>query len=89
MRVVHSALHARHDGGVELHRGALVPSFDSPARAQFLLEALQGHGFAIGPPRDILAARLPTVLVQEGGYAVAEIGANVAGVLAAFADRTL
>ena len=37
-----------------------------------------------------LAARgLPTVLVQEGGYAVAEIGANVAGVLDAFAGRTL
>ena len=30
---------------------------------------------------------LPTVLVQEGGYAVAEIGANVAGVLGAFASR--
>ncbi len=27
---------------------------------------------------------LPTVLVQEGGYAVAEIGENVAGVLGAF-----
>ena len=37
----------------------------------------------------LAAAGLPTVLVQEGGYAVAEIGANVAGVLAAFADRTL
>lgn len=32
-----------------------------------------------------LAARgLPTVLVQEGGYAVREIGTNVAGVLGAF-----
>jgi acetoin utilization deacetylase AcuC-like enzyme len=32
----------------------------------------------------------PTVLVQEGGYAVAEIGANVAGVLSAFkGDRHL
>jgi acetoin utilization deacetylase AcuC-like enzyme len=30
---------------------------------------------------------LPTVIVQEGGYAVAEIGANVAGVLGAFASR--
>jgi acetoin utilization deacetylase AcuC-like enzyme len=29
---------------------------------------------------------LPTVLVQEGGYAVAEIGENVAGVLGAFGD---
>ena len=27
---------------------------------------------------------LPTVLVQEGGYAVAELGDNVAAVLAAF-----
>jgi hypothetical protein len=27
---------------------------------------------------------LPTVFVQEGGYAVAEIGANVAGVLGEF-----
>ena len=32
----------------------------------------------------LAAAGLPTVLVQEGGYAVAEIGDNVAGVLAAF-----
>jgi acetoin utilization deacetylase AcuC-like enzyme len=29
---------------------------------------------------------LPAVLVQEGGYAVAEIGENVAGVLGAFRD---
>ena len=34
----------------------------------------------------IAALGLPTVLVQEGGYAVAEIGANVTGVLEAFAD---
>lgn len=33
----------------------------------------------------IAALGLPTVLVQEGGYAVAEIGDNVASVLAAFA----
>jgi acetoin utilization deacetylase AcuC-like enzyme len=33
----------------------------------------------------IAALGLPTVLVQEGGYAVAEIGDNVAAVLAAFA----
>jgi acetoin utilization deacetylase AcuC-like enzyme len=30
---------------------------------------------------------LPTVLVQEGGYAVEEIGINVAGVLGAFDAR--
>ena len=32
MIVVQSPLHARHDGGMELHRGALVPSFESPDR---------------------------------------------------------
>ena len=36
---------------------------------------------------ELLAALgRPAVLVQEGGYAVAEIGENVAGVLGAFAD---
>lgn len=34
--------------------------------------------------RRLAAAGLPTVLVQEGGYAVREIGTNVAGVLGAF-----
>ncbi len=33
----------------------------------------------------VAALGLPTVLVQEGGYAVEEIGDNVAGVIAAFA----
>jgi acetoin utilization deacetylase AcuC-like enzyme len=53
MRVIYSPLHARHDGGVELHRGALVPSFESPARAQYILEALQRDGFGVLPPRDM------------------------------------
>jgi acetoin utilization deacetylase AcuC-like enzyme len=61
MKVVYSPLHARHDGGVELHRGALVPSFESPARAQFILEALQQGGFEIVPPRDMPEARLQGV----------------------------
>lgn len=34
--------------------------------------------------RRLAAAGLPTVLVQERGYAVREIGTNVAGVLGAF-----
>ena len=36
----------------------------------------------------LAALRLPTVLVQEGGYAVREIGRNVAGVLQAFQTGT-
>ena len=58
MRVIHSPLQARHDGGVELHRGALVPSFESPMRAHYILDALQRDGFEVVPPRDIPESRL-------------------------------
>ncbi len=65
MKVVHSPLHARHDGGVELHRGALVPSFESPQRVHFILEALQQAGLAVVPPREIPEACLLRVHDRE------------------------
>ena len=37
--------------------------------------------------RELAALGLPTVFVLEGGYAVAEIGRNVAGVLAGFEEE--
>jgi len=52
MHVVHSPLHERHDGAVELHRGALVPSFESPERARIILQALERAGYPVIPPRD-------------------------------------
>jgi acetoin utilization deacetylase AcuC-like enzyme len=42
--------------------------------------ALRGEHFPI-MGRRLAALRLPTVIVQEGGYAVAEIGVNVVGLL--------
>jgi acetoin utilization deacetylase AcuC-like enzyme len=51
MRVIHSPLHARHDGGKELHRGELVPCFESPARAELILRAVQRAGFEVAEPR--------------------------------------
>jgi acetoin utilization deacetylase AcuC-like enzyme len=45
--------------------------------------ALRGEHFPL-VGRRLAALGAPTVLVQEGGYAVAEIGANVVGVLAGF-----
>ncbi len=51
LRVIHSALHARHDGGMELHRGELVPCFESPARADLILEAVRRAGFEVIEPR--------------------------------------
>jgi acetoin utilization deacetylase AcuC-like enzyme len=58
MRVIYSPLQARHDGGVEMHRGALLPSFESPARAHKILEALQRGGFEVLPPCDAPESRL-------------------------------
>jgi acetoin utilization deacetylase AcuC-like enzyme len=66
VQIVHSPLHACHDGGVELHRGALVPSFESPQRVRFILETLRQAGFAVVPPRDIPDARL--LRVHDGEF---------------------
>jgi len=52
MKVVHSPLHARHDGGLELHRGELVPCFEEPARAELILAALREAGLEVVGPRD-------------------------------------
>jgi acetoin utilization deacetylase AcuC-like enzyme len=58
VQVVHSPQHALHDGGVELHRGELVPSFESPERVHFILAALERAGFAVIPPRNVPQDRL-------------------------------
>lgn len=57
-----------------------VDTFEGDPISAFLLR--EEHFPLIGA--RIAAARLPTVLVQEGGYAVREIGSNVAGVLSGF-----
>ncbi|MCC8361557.1 histone deacetylase family protein [Lysobacter sp. A6] len=52
MQVVHSPLHARHDGGVELHRGELVPMYESPDRIDHILRAVQAAGMPVIEPRE-------------------------------------
>ena len=52
MQVVHSPLHLRHDGGMELHRGELVPCFEMPARVDYILRALERVAFPIEAPRE-------------------------------------
>jgi len=66
MRVIHSALHARHDGGMELHRGELVPCFEAPARADLILRAVQGAGFEVSEPRAFPAGALQGV--HDAGF---------------------
>lgn len=61
MRVVHTPRHARHDGAHELHRGALVPSFESPERVRMILQALESAGHEIVAPRDFPEAALLSV----------------------------
>ena len=58
MKVVYSPLHARHDGGMEIHRGRFVPTFETPARAEMILAALTAAGHELTPPRDIPESRL-------------------------------
>ena len=45
--------------------------------------ALEGEHFPL-MGRRLVQLRLPTVFVQEGGYAVEDLGLNVAGVLGGF-----
>lgn len=52
MQIVHSPLHLRHDGGMELHRGELVPCYETPARAEYIREALVDAGHVLVAPRE-------------------------------------
>ncbi len=65
MKAVYSPLHARHDGGVELYRGALVPTFETPERAEIIRAALVESGHAILGPRAIPESRLERVHEAE------------------------
>ena len=51
MKAVYSPLHSRHDGGKELHRGELVPCYEMPVRADYILSAVQDVGLDVIKPR--------------------------------------
>ena len=50
MKIVHSPLHRRHVGGLELHRGELVPSYEKPERADYIREAVVAAGHVLVEP---------------------------------------
>lgn len=52
MKVIHSDKHLQHDGGMELHRGELVPCFEKPARVAYILDAVHLEGWPVLPPRE-------------------------------------
>ena len=53
MKTFYNHLHAQHQGKVEMFRGALVPCFEVPARADHVLAELKKRKFgAIVPPES-------------------------------------
>ena len=52
MHIIHSPRHALHDGGMELHRGALVPCFEMPSRVDHILAAIARAGWTVQAPRE-------------------------------------
>ncbi|RYD97808.1 MAG: histone deacetylase family protein [Sphingomonadales bacterium] len=52
MKIIHSPLHLLHDGGIELHRGELVPCYESPSRVDHILQAIAGSGWKVEAPRE-------------------------------------
>ena len=61
MRVFHSPRHAGHDGGMELHRGQLVPCFEMPSRVDYIVQALRQAGHVLELPRAFDDAALTRV----------------------------
>src|SRR5690606_26854598 len=51
MKVIHTDKHLQHDGGMELHRGELVPCFEKPARVTYILDAVRAAGLPVITPR--------------------------------------
>jgi acetoin utilization deacetylase AcuC-like enzyme len=61
MLILYSTAHQRHAPAIEYFRGERVPCFESPARAEFVLQALRARGHDIRAPEDHSAAVLPAV----------------------------
>ena len=66
MKAVYSPLHAGHAGGVELYRGALVPTFETPERAEIIRAAIAAAGHALVAPHEVPESRL--LRIHDGHF---------------------
>lgn len=67
MLTVHSNSHRLHDAAVELHRGQLLPCFETPRRIEIILEHLSQVALGdIVPPRDF--GLLPIQRIHDASY---------------------
>ncbi len=66
MQTFYNSRHAEHHGKVEMFRGELVPCFEIPARADYVLQELQARQpGAIEPPRAMEDAAITRVHTQR------------------------
>jgi acetoin utilization deacetylase AcuC-like enzyme len=61
MQVLHSPSHQAHAPAFEFFRGERVPCFETPARAEFVLQALRARGHDLRVPQDDSSMLLPQV----------------------------
>ena len=61
MQVLHSPSHLAHAPAFEFFRGERVPCFETPARAEFVLQALRARGHDLHVPQDDSSMLLPQV----------------------------
>ena len=66
MQVLYSASQQAHAPAFEFFRGERVPCFETPARAEFVRQALQARGHELAAPQDDSSALLPRV--HHPGY---------------------
>lgn len=65
MKAVYSPVHAHHAGGVEFYRGALIPTFETPERAEIIRAAIMAAGHVLVEPREIPESRLLRIHDEE------------------------
>ncbi len=62
MKTFYNHLHAQHQGKVEMFRGALVPCFEVPARADYVLAEVQRRALGpLLPPQTFADSALTTI----------------------------
>lgn len=67
MKTVVSPLHVGHAGGLEMNRGALVPCFETPERAEIILDAVRDAGLgAVIDAGD--KGEAPILAVHDAAY---------------------
>lgn len=67
MKIIHSNTHARHHAVAEFNRGAMVDAYESPDRAERVIQTLRKRGLGpVLPPQAF--GHAPLLRVHDAGY---------------------